>query len=232
MPIQPENIAMIVGHQDNFATQSLRAVVRTILENAHEYAWTLQGFGMLRMNIAGYDAIDYRLNVWHSAYRVKNVSLIHDHPWDFTSMVLSGQLNNLRYRVLDKPTAKSIEHVVASIKPGPGGGMLIGSQPRVKDYSAGGVLDDAKTRSTYHLEVEREEEIRTGWCYHQLASEVHLSDPADGTVTFNERHRVAEDVARVFWRVGTQWVSAEPRKATVEEVEVITQFALKKWSTP
>lgn len=216
-----------------------------ILSHAHMYKWTLQGFGMLRLNIAGFGDIDYRLNVWNAAYRVKNVSLIHDHPWDFTSMVLSGMLNNIRYNVHNEPCPSSREHVVATIKPGPGGGVLhcsdpkrevlIGAQnrgglgrPSAKDYSSEGLLGD-ETRNTYHLTVAREEEIPTGWTYHQIASEVHLSDPIDGTVTFNERQRVGEDVARVFWPVGTQWVSAEPRTATAEEVDFITKFALSKW---
>lgn len=56
----------------------VRATVRSILERATDLEWSLQGFGMLRH----YLTPTVRLHVWASAFRVKNVSTIHDH-WDF-----------------------------------------------------------------------------------------------------------------------------------------------------
>lgn len=49
------------------------------------------------------------------------------------------------------------------------------------------------------------------------------------TVTVMKKDPTGDESARVFWPEGSEWVSAEPRRATAEEVRAITQHALQRW---
>jgi hypothetical protein len=185
-----------------------KALVKKILEKAELYEWSLQGFGMLRLHLD----YDVRLNVWDSRYRVPNVSLMHTHPWNFKSVVVAGRLNNTRYWKTP-PKVEILESSVfeyAVIKPGLGGGL--------REHL--GIL---RLRA-YPIETFKE-----GESYEQVHDEIHISDPSDGTVTVNERQRVGDDLAYVYWPAGTEWVSAEPRPGKLHEVRDITEAALKKW---
>ena len=51
--------------------------VRAILRNAHDFDWSLQGFGMFRAYLC--DMV--RVHVWDSRFRVQGVSDVHDHPY-------------------------------------------------------------------------------------------------------------------------------------------------------
>src|ERR1043165_7302417 len=73
---------------------SARALARFILEHAHSFEWQAQGLGMLRTYITR----EIRLHVWDSELRAPNASDIHDHPFHFESLVLSGRLLNQRYK--------------------------------------------------------------------------------------------------------------------------------------
>jgi hypothetical protein len=67
--------------------------------------------------------------------------------------------------------------------------------------------------------------------YAQAAKEIHVSKYIDGTVTLNERRIVGDgEHARVFWESG-DWVDAEPRAATEDEVDGVLRQALRKWDT-
>jgi hypothetical protein len=177
-----------------------RAFVKKILEHATRFEWSLQGFGMLRLHLDG----DYRLNIWDKRFRVKDVSLIHSHPWDFESLILCGELRNQRFAY----AAAAPAFGYATIKPGPGGGIL-------------------DKKGLTHLRVFPMEVYHAGQTYCQKYDEIHVSDPVDGTVTLNKRVRVGKDVADVFWPAGQEWVSAEPRKAEDHEIHIITQLALQ-----
>ena len=71
-----------------------RALVRTILEHAADYPWRLQGIGLLALRLD--DRREYRLHVWDPDGCVGDPP-IHDHPYDFTSTVVVGELVNTRY---------------------------------------------------------------------------------------------------------------------------------------
>lgn len=210
--------------------ETMRALAKTVLLGAHAYDWTMQGFGMLRIHIPARKTItyvggahdgprnlpdvDYRLNVWCSRYRARKVSLIHDHPWSFQSVVLSGKMRNVRFRVV-KPDELvffpfAVKHIVGRIQPGPGGGMLSSEAP-------------------VFLNAEQPYHLGQGDTYAQEADEVHLSDPDDGCVSLNVRRREGPDTARVFWPAGESWVSAEPRVATPAEVADVVGEALEGW---
>lgn len=195
-----------------------RTTVRAVLEDALGDArlgiktsnWSIQGFGMLRRHLPD----DWRLNVWDSRFRVPDVSLIHDHPWHFESLVLSGRLRNVRFAVEESNRMRPSTHMTSKLKPGPGGGLL--------DGEGGGKV---------RLVSQPAEMYERGSTYLQTCDEVHLSDPEDGCVTLNRRFdRLRDDVAQVFWPVGTQWVSAEPRVAEPAEVVAIVGRALEEWN--
>jgi hypothetical protein len=182
-----------------------KALVKKILESATHFEWSLQGFGMLRLHLD----YDIRLNVWDSRYRVPKVSLMHSHPWHFKSQIIAGKLQNFRFTP-SKDEFAGVEFSHALIKPGPGGGLR-------------------ENKGLIRLRAHAPEFYTEGEEYKQAHSEIHISDPVDGTVTVNERHRVGDDIAYVYWPKGTEWVSAEPRTALLDEVESITQNALRLW---
>ncbi len=185
-----------------------KSLVKEILKKAAWFKWSLQGFGMLRLHLSD----EVRLNVWDGRYRVPNVSMIHDHPWDFESLIVTGELRNVRLTrpISMRETMRGLVMEHAVIKPGPGGGKL-------------------ENKGNLVLCLCDEERYVAGQTYRQKAAEVHLSDPEDGTVTINKRERVGEDLARVFWPYGKQWVSAEPRPATTDEVLDIVGASLARW---
>lgn len=190
---------------------ALRAVVKTMLMYPHAFEWSVQGFGMLR---AYFDKDKvYRLNIWDHDLAVPNVSVIHDHPWSFTSWIINGEFNNLRYEEIDYIGA-GCEYDWAVIRTGPGGGP---------EGDSGRSWLRSKPMEMY----------RTGDAYHQEPREIHESRFTDGTVTLNERTRLPDgDHARVFWPSGGKWIDAEPRKAMPIEIARVTGKALERWESP
>ncbi len=179
-----------------------RSLVENILRNAHNYRWTLQGFGMLRTYLPG----DVRLAVWHSDFRVPNVSLIHDHPWDFNSQVIAGELHNQRY----VETNDGRRMMCRTIKPGVGLKMIAEDTPAM-------------------LSKKSTELYLAGETYYQKHNEIHESLPEDGTVTIVSRKRAGEDIARVFYPRGEEWVSGEPHDANLGTITAMTRYALDRW---
>ncbi len=149
-----------------------------------------------------------RLHIWHSAFAVPNVSRLHTHPWNFCSLVVAGSLVNKRYR--EPPnTGLTAEHAMSQIIQCGPGGCLKGEPRRTLLLS------------------QAPELYAAGSTYYQHRDEVHDTIPKDGTVTLVTRTFDGdEDHARVFWPVGTKWVSAEPRTATKAEVDAIVSAAL------
>jgi len=181
--------------------------IENILKRALNYeGWSIQGFGMLRL----YLTKEIRLHVWDARFMVPNVSLVHDHPWNFFSRVIAGQIENARYYVRE-PDAGSPNYFFSTIQCGPGGGMR--SEPKLIGLA----------RHPSHTYIE-------GQSYSQEASEIHDTDYRDGTVTLVERtFKQDTEHARVFWKESEQWISAEPRKADEQEVEQICHRALSNW---
>ncbi len=180
-------------------------LVRFVLDHASDYDWSLQGFGMLRLYLD--DDKRFRLHVWDGRYAVPGVSVMHDHPWSFLSLVIAGEVKNCRFSL----HPHGVGYMRQVIKCGAGGGPV--GEPEV-----------VKMRG------DQPEIYGVGDCYSQLANEVHVSVPMDGTVTLIERiFNDDTEHAHVFWPEGTEWVSAEPRLATEEEVRKICLGALEKW---
>jgi hypothetical protein len=193
---------------NDIAAESVHAFVHTLvqqilmasLDAPESYPWSIQGFGMLRLYLPG----DMRLNVWLSKYQIPGVSVIHTHPWNFDSLIERGTLTNIRYQRLSDGVHT---HDHALLRPGPNGGLM-------RKY--GGATLRAFDPEHYGM----------GMIYHQEADEIHQTITSDGCVTINMRQRVGADEALTFWPAKTEWVSAEPRKATTEEIADFCKAAL------
>src|SRR4051794_1829610 len=70
------------------------ALVRKLLEHPEGYDWRMQDIGLLGLRLD--DRRQHRLHVWGPTYAVGE-PLVHDHPYDFTSTVVVGELTNTRY---------------------------------------------------------------------------------------------------------------------------------------
>jgi hypothetical protein len=180
-----------------------KLLVKKLLESALSYQWSLQGLGMLRLYLSD----EVRLHVWDCNFAFPKASTMHTHPWHFKSLIVAGELKNMRW----------VEHEegdlfnFATIKCGEGG-CIVSKAERVR--LAGGPM----------------EYYREGDMYTQEAGEIHESFPTRGTVTLVTRIFTADrDHAQVFWEPGHMWGTAEPRAATPAEVEEITRYALQRW---
>ncbi|APQ14618.1 hypothetical protein BJP27_24540 (plasmid) [Pseudomonas oryzihabitans] len=181
----------------------IRQQIRDVLLRADQFEWTLQGFGMLRLYLS--DAV--RLHVWSEEDRVPNVSDVHTHPWAFESYVVNGGLTNTRY------AERAGGELVLRQRIVPG----IGLQKLEAPVRAPLAKLDTFT-------------YRPGGRYSQLPEVIHRTDFTPGTVTLVRRERQGPDEAFVYYPLGEDFVSAEPRKATPEEVARIVGVALANWS--
>lgn len=181
----------------------LQAMLAGLLIRSHQYAWTVQGFGMIRTYLDPDKR--WRLNIWDDRLGTPDVSTIHDHPWSFTSHVLVGTLLNCRYSLMNGPSTHHFQEIVTGEEGGPRGG--------IQDCC---------------LCVHPGEDYLTGEWYEQKLNEVHETRCVRGTVTLNDRTKpTLAHTARVFWPVGSEWVDAKPRPATRDEVEAAVEAAAR-----
>lgn len=184
-----------------------KALVSNILRDSNK-EWTIQGFGFLRTYFGPPELPKkYRLNLWDSQFTVPNVSTIHDHPWDFKSLIVAGKFQNIRYKSF---TSVEPSHSYTTIKTG-----------------EGGWIDKNNYKNCYLLQNSNEK-YNEGDTYSQKANEIHETKFVDGSVTLNERTGDTEQ-ARVFWPYSTEWVDAVPRKATTNEVKLAVEKSLNLW---
>lgn len=190
---------------------ALRALVKTVLLQPGEN-WTVQGFGMMRAYLPwGPNPKRFRLNVWNSDLAVPGVSVIHDHPWAFTSWIINGEFSNIRF-VEDSYCGEDYDFMQIAC------GIEGDNSDAARQHN----------RSRSRLRMRAPEHYTTGDIYHQDADEIHLSGYGQGTVTLNDRIGDTEH-ARVFWPAGQEWVDAKPRKATYQEVSRTLSLATAKW---
>ena len=71
-----------------------KALVLTILRHAEDFPWRMQDIGLMGLRLD--DQRKYRLHVWDPSDNVGDPP-IHDHPYDFTSTIIVGELTNTRY---------------------------------------------------------------------------------------------------------------------------------------
>lgn len=199
--------AQISEWEDEHTIPLTRELVRKILERAHAFEWTLQGFGMLRLHLGRYG----RIHIWDPRYKFEGASEIHDHFWPLKSRIISGRVVNHRYSVVANPTVPT--HFCQTIVTGEGGGPAAEPIP-------------------CELIEESAFEYEAGEWYDQEPEDVHRTEADPGTVTLMARPMGKPgdvEKARSFYPIGTVWGTAEPRRATDEEVEDITKYALRHW---
>lgn len=172
--------------------------------------WSLQGFGMFRTYLGGPG--NRRLHIWDSRFRNPGVSMIHDHPWTFTSHVLVGEITNVIYR--DTADRLAPLYNVRELVCGPGGGLCDHAETTVKRLEPFSV-------QTY---VE-------GDAYTESFELLHRSIPLDGTVTLIERVRQERGPSEAFvaWPLGEEWGTAEPRPARPDEIADAVDHVLARW---
>lgn len=184
----------------------LEKQARAILEQAESHEWSLQGMGMFRHYISK----EVRLHVWDARFMAPQVTTLHTHPWDFESIVLSGVMTDVMYLKASDHLAAT--HEECQIVCGSGGGMT--SEPS----------------KPVRLMAPFTHTFTTGRSYRHVATDIHESIPRSGTVTVIHRtFRPDTEHAFVYVKRGKPWVSAEPRRATLDEVRSMALLALDRW---
>jgi hypothetical protein len=205
-----------------------RRFVKTIMEAAMveaakgcygPFEWTLQGLGMLRTYLGADKAV--RLHVWDDRYIFDpRPSELHTHPWDLLSYIVAGTVVNTRYT-----EATATERYWTGEN-----GAAEYMRQRILCGIGGGLQEEPSAAEKVVLVEQPAEFYSAGDVYKQRADEVHKSNPRAGTVTL-VRRTFGEDVdhADVFWTPGGEWITAEPRAATPEEVYQILTNSLDMW---
>ena len=176
-----------------------KVLVRNILEHPLVYPWRYQDIGLLALRLD--ERREYALHVW-APDRCVGVPPIHDHPFDFVSKVIAGELTNSRY----------VED--------PGGTKYVRER-----YSP----SDEETRTVDYVQLSCEVEILgEGDEYAQTADELHDSHQLPGTVTAICRSPFKEVSELAVCRLDEKasWVSGAARAPTSAEVTDITRQAL------
>jgi hypothetical protein len=175
-------------------------LVRTILEHAEGYAWRMQDIGLLGLRLD--DRREYRLHVWGPSYSVDPLP-VHDHPYDFTSTVIVGEMTNTRY--VEDPAG--VEYRRVRYPPDD---------------------EDARVTDTVTL-TPAATVLHAGDEYSQRAPELHDSRQLPGTVTVIRMSFRAVPALTVCTPGDAPWVSSQSRPATAHEVTAITGAALDRF---
>ncbi len=164
-----------------------------VLADPHVHPWKVQGIGLLSLRLD--DRGERRLHVWDPATAPEHPP-VHDHPYEFTSTVVAGELTDTTWA----------EH-------------LDGEVFQRERYRLG--AEDERTVDEVRL-VGSPRVLRAGESYAHAAADLHDSRQVPGTVTVIRCtwHEPAE--LTVCLRPGDPWVSAGSRPATPDEVERIT----------
>ena len=182
-----------------------KKLVKYILEDAHRFDWSLQGFGMLRL----YLSKETRLHVWDDRYKVKNVSDIHNHPWSFRSQIIAGVMHEYQYQ---KSETLGFFYSGALIQ--------CGENACVKEMLPPVRMQNHPKTYYESMEYELSEHV------------IHSSHPLSGTVTVVHRYfKPDTEHAKVYWPVfgnDPGWIDAKPRKAKPKEVKDICGNALER----
>lgn len=184
-----------------------KTLVNFILRNAQKFEWSVQGLGMLRLHLPD----NARLHIWHSSLKVPNVSELHDHAqWGLTSHIIAGSVcNHIYYEGSSSQYSRGVGDIYNYTVLKAGYGCKFMQKPKR--------ILLVKSPSKLYKPSE---------FYKQEPDVIHRTEAEDGTITFMQKRPTDTDTARVFWPTDAEWVSAEPRKATPEEIERVTASAL------
>jgi hypothetical protein len=186
-------------YRENAMSETLRrALVLTMLQHAEDLPWRMQDIGLMGLRLD--DRREYRLHVWDPSF-CDDEPPIHDHPYDFTSTIIAGELTNTRY----EEVSEGDEYVRFRYSPGAEG-------ERRSD-----AVNLSSTATTF----------TEGSQYRQLAHELHASWQQPGTVTAIRCSWVEAPELTVCVRDEGSWRSERGRDATREEIKSFTAKALE-----
>ncbi len=174
-----------------------KALILTMLQHAEEFPWRMQDIGLMSLGLD--DRREHRLHVWDPS-RWTEEPPIHDHPYDFTSTIIAGEVTNTRYH--EDPAG----------------------DPYVRFRYAPGAEDGRRSDA-----VRLSSTVTTfteGDRYHQVAPELHASGQRPGTVTAIRCAWVEAPELTVCVRDEGSWRSGRGRDATPEEIKEFTAKAL------
>jgi hypothetical protein len=169
-----------------------------MLHHAEDFPWRMQDIGLMSLRLD--DRREYRLHVWDPSYW-DGEPPVHDHPYDFTSTVLAGEMRNVRYEE-DRAGDEYVRFRYS---------------PAAEDERRS---DAVRLSSTGNI-------FNEGSHYHQLAHELHASWQQPGTVTAIRCQWVETPELTVCVRDEGSWRSAQGRGATREEIKSFTAKALE-----
>lgn len=175
-----------------------KALVLTILQHAEDFPWRMQDIGLMSLRLD--DRRRYRLHVWDPCHNDGDPP-IHDHPYDFTSTIIVGELTNTRYE--EFPSGDEYCRFRYS--------------PPAEDQRRSDTVRLSATATTF----------TEGGQYRQLAPELHASGQLPGTVTAIECSWVEAPELTVCLRDEDSWRSGQARDATRDEIKVLAAKALE-----
>jgi hypothetical protein len=175
-----------------------KALVLTILQHAEDFPWRMQDIGLLSLRLD--DRRQYRLHVWDPSDSIGDPP-IHDHPYDFTSTVIAGELTNTRYEM--DPAGEEYARFRYS--------------PPDEDHRRSDTVKLSATATTF----------TGGGQYRQLARQLHASGQQPGAVTVIRCSWVEAPELTVCLRDESSWRSGQARDATREEINRVVANALE-----
>ncbi len=179
-------------------TTMTKALAFTLLRHAEDFPWRMQDIGLMGLRLD--ERREYRLHVWNPSLSDGDPP-IHDHPYDFTSAIIVGELTNTRY----VENAAGDEYI------------------RLR-YS---LPDEEQRRSDTVRLSAAAETLHEGDEYRQLAHELHTSWQQPGTVTLIRCSWGEARKLTVCLQDEASWRSGRARDATHEEIKSITAMALE-----
>jgi hypothetical protein len=174
-----------------------KALVLAMLRHAEEFPWRMQDIGLMGLRLD--DRREYRLHVWDPSSCIGEPP-IHDHPYDFTSTIVAGELTNARY----EEDVAGEEYVRFRYSPG---------------YEGDRRSDAFRLSSTATTFTEGDQ-------YRQQAHELHASRQQPGTVTAIRCVWTEVPELTVCIRDESSWYSGQGRSATREEIKSFAAKAL------
>ena len=175
-----------------------KPLVLTILRHAEDFPWRMQDIGLMSLRLE--ERREYRLHVWNPVDEDPDPP-IRDHPYDFTSTIVVGELTNTRY----EEDAAGDEYVRLRYSPG---------------------LEHLRRSDTVRLSAAAST-LTEGEQYRRLAPELHASAQLPGTVTVIRCSWERTCDLTVCHRDQGSWQSGRARDATRDEIKTVAARALE-----
>ena len=116
-----------------------------------DFPWRMQDIGLMGLRLD--DQREYRLHVWDPSYNVGEPP-VHDHPYDFKSKIIVGEMTNTRY--VEDPAGD--EYVRFRYSPAPrtsGGRDTVRLSAAPETFDEGGRVPPARPRTPRELATAR-----------------------------------------------------------------------------